>query len=207
MPIRHLKVEDARRLPWKNGLGVSLELARADLPGETRDDEFLWRISTSTVPVDQPFSGYAGVDRWIVVTGGQGLVLDHGKEAPAGRVAPFVPYRFSGEWPTTAHVVVGGVPDFNVLTRRGRVSAEVEVTRLRAKQHRAPSPARTCFLHLVSGEVSVHTEAPGTFAILRPGDSLLVEEDARMTPLRLDGVAAENVMIEVRFDSGARARP
>ena len=123
----HLRPEDARRVPWKNGRGFTDELALWPRGASFEKGDFLWRISKAAVDEPGPFSSFPGFERVLVVTQGAGLVLEHGAAAPRARVERLVPYRFQGEWSTSAELISGRVEDFNVLTRRGAVRAEVEV--------------------------------------------------------------------------------
>jgi environmental stress-induced protein Ves len=63
-------------MPWKNGLGRTEQIEifpeKSIFPGE----DFLWRISSAKVQGASPFSQFPGCDRWLMVLGGQGLLLD-----------------------------------------------------------------------------------------------------------------------------------
>ena len=54
--VRHLRFADYRVTPWKNGAGVTREIAAAaaSVGSETPPD---WRISMATITEDAPFSG------------------------------------------------------------------------------------------------------------------------------------------------------
>ena len=81
MPIRLVDRRTARQLPWKNGQGVTLELAIAP-PGAGLDD-FDWRISSARV--DLPERGC--VEGPLAVSGvlghpcppGGGVWQEHGR--------------------------------------------------------------------------------------------------------------------------------
>src|SRR3546814_16047971 len=51
--------------PWKNGSGVTSELA-IDPPGATAEN-FRWRISLARIAQDGPFSAFPGITRWITL--------------------------------------------------------------------------------------------------------------------------------------------
>lgn len=111
--IRLLRESDYRRMPWKNGLGVTVEIARE--PGER---DFEWRVSVADVVTDGAFSRFDGVDRVIVTIEGEGMALTHnGGDAVTLRV--FQPHAFRGEDETHCQLVAGPVRDFNLMTRRG----------------------------------------------------------------------------------------
>ena len=52
-------------MPWKNGGGVTSELARSP-----QADEFDWRLSVAEVATDGPFSQFPGIDRLLVLLSG-----------------------------------------------------------------------------------------------------------------------------------------
>ncbi len=124
-----IRAEDARRVPWKNGRGVTEEIAVGPDGATFEAGDFAWRVSRASVAEPGPFSAFPGIDRVLVVTDGAGLRLRHGGAPGVATVLPFVPHRFSGDDATDAELVGGPVRDFNVLTRRGRARAEVEVVR------------------------------------------------------------------------------
>jgi environmental stress-induced protein Ves len=128
--IRHLTAAHARRVPWRNGRGVTEELLLWPPGASFERGDFAWRLSRAAVDEAGPFSAFPGFERILVVTAGAGLLLDHGAAAPPARVEPLQPYRFSGDWPTVAALVRGPVADFNVLARRGAVRADAEVLRI-----------------------------------------------------------------------------
>jgi environmental stress-induced protein Ves len=125
MSLRLLGAADFRRLPWQNGRGTTLELVRRDDPAGALS----WRLSVADVVEPGPFSPLPGIDRVITLIDGAGFDLDFGTARPPVALKPFEPLAFSGDWPTTATMVHGPSRDFNVMTARGRTTAEVEMAR------------------------------------------------------------------------------
>ena len=70
--------------PWKNGGGITHEIARED-----RDGALLWRLSIAEVASDGPFSAFTGLSRILTVIEGAGLHL----HTPEGRLDA-LPLRF-----------------------------------------------------------------------------------------------------------------
>lgn len=112
--------------PWKNGGGVTREIAR--MPGESDMDSFDWRASIADVSMDGAFSTFPGVDRVIVLLQGAGVLLrsrdgtlDHSLDTP------LVPYAFSADIGLDATLIHGPSRDFNVMTRRSAARADVRV--------------------------------------------------------------------------------
>ena len=77
MTLTVLRAGDRKAVPWKNGGGVTREIA-AWPPGSGFDD-FAWRVSMAEVREDGPFSNFAGVDRILtVLEGAMRLTIEGG---------------------------------------------------------------------------------------------------------------------------------
>lgn len=123
--VRHLTASDYRVMPWKNGRGSTAEIAR-----EPADAEFDWRVSMARVEEDGEFSIFPGCDRVILVLDGGGMVLRHREPGTEVLLGSLEPWTFSGDWSTSGALRSGPIHDFNVITRRGRAAAQVDVVRL-----------------------------------------------------------------------------
>jgi uncharacterized protein len=113
--------QDHQLVPWKNGLGMTREVANAHGTNGT----MLWRISLATVDRDGPFSDFAGYKRIIMLLEGKGMTLDFGVHGSAVMDTPFVPVAFDGAWPTSATLHDGPTRDLNVVTSAERASGAV----------------------------------------------------------------------------------
>lgn len=104
--------------PWKNGGGVTHEIARADVGGR-----LLWRLSIAEVASDGPFSAFPGLTRILTVIEGAGLHL----HTPDTRLAalPLMPVRFSGDTPIVSRLIDGPVRDFNLIWDATHLAASV----------------------------------------------------------------------------------
>ena len=112
-----IRSSDQRAMPWKNGGGVTYEVAIFP-PAAASFEDFDWRISMARVDSDGPFSLFAGIDRSLALMQGDGLVLTRdGAEVEIGAATPVV--SFAGEWRVTARLAHGPITDLNVMTRRG----------------------------------------------------------------------------------------
>jgi environmental stress-induced protein Ves len=119
-----IRAADLAPRPWKNGGGVTWEIA-IDPPGAGLED-FRWRISRARIEADGPFSLFAGCERWITCVEGGGFALqfDDGVKLP---VPPFQPIRFSGDRAATCRLADGPCTDINVIARRDLVAVEVAI--------------------------------------------------------------------------------
>ncbi|TIN81446.1 MAG: HutD family protein, partial [Mesorhizobium sp.] len=72
--MRILRAAEYRSMPWKNGGGVTTEIAVS--PSGAGLDDFDWRVSMARVELSGPFSQFAGIDRTLAVLEGEGIVLE-----------------------------------------------------------------------------------------------------------------------------------
>lgn len=120
MTLTVLRAADRAAVPWKNGGGVTREVA-AWPPGSGFDD-FQWRVSMAEVTSDGPFSIFPNVDRILAVLEGR-LRLDVEGMPPVSVSRDTPPAIFPGDAPTAGKVEAGPVLDLNIMTRRGQVGA------------------------------------------------------------------------------------
>ncbi len=193
----HLTAADVRRVPWKNGRGVTDELLVLPEGATFEKGDFDVRISKAVVPMAGPFSSFPGFDRVLVVTDGAGLSLTHGGAASAAVVRPLEPYAFSGDVLTEATLLGGPVSDFNVIVRRGRRRAEVRVVRPGRDAVRETLGAGEAFVHALVGTLEARVGADAGPVRLAPGESLLVRDARRGEAIELvgDGAGAVGIFV------------
>lgn len=147
-----------RRVPWKNGLGSTLEIAT---DAAEAGAPWSWRLSFADVPARAAFSSFPGIDRHLAVLEGDGLVLERG----AARIA--VPregtaFAFAGE-DAIVGIPVGesaGEPlgvrviDANLMLDRRRWTGSLEVLRVGA----------ACSIAIESELVLIHARGPARSA-------------------------------------------
>ncbi|MET9854255.1 HutD family protein [Streptomyces sp. NPDC006450] len=124
--IRILRAADRPAARWKNGGGVTREIAAG--PEGCGMDDFGWRVSLAEVTADGAFSVFPGIDRTLTLAEGAGMDLAIGgvRRLVDRRYAP---QRFPGDEPTDCRLLAGPVVNFNVMYRRGVVSADTAVVR------------------------------------------------------------------------------
>ncbi len=119
-----IRTQDCAASPWKNGGGITREIARARHP---RGGEYLWRISLADVASDGPFSRFAGLSRILTVVEGAGIDLIYASGDMPARLLQ--PVAFSGDLPILGQLVAGSIRDVNVIYDAGECRAEVQVLR------------------------------------------------------------------------------
>jgi environmental stress-induced protein Ves len=138
MPIHFFERAQLRATPWKNGGGVTREIAfHPPLAGMQNFD---WRISIAHIASDGDFSVFTGVDRVITLLDGGGVQLSSADDSVLHVLdTPLQPFAFSGDVEVHGRLLDGDCHDLNVMTRRAVYQAEVRV--LRRHETLLPAPA------------------------------------------------------------------
>ena len=134
-----VKLGDVAARPWRNGGGVTRELAVWPAGG----DDWTWRMAVAEVAQDGPFSDFPGIDRWFAVLAGDGVRLSIAGQAHALTQCS-APLRFAGEAATDCRLLGGATRDFNLMLRRGRADGT---------------------MRRISGNLDVVIAAPKTIAV------------------------------------------
>jgi uncharacterized protein len=103
-----IRFEDLATVPWKNGAGITREVAAARL-----QNALVWRLSIADVTRDGPFSNFAGLTRILTVIEGNGMALvapDEFLEARFGQ-----PVIFDGGLPIQSKLLNGPIRDLNLM--------------------------------------------------------------------------------------------
>ena len=145
------RAADRPAQPWRNGGGVTRDVARYPETGE-----FDWRVSVADIDRDGAFSTFEGVDRVIVLVEGEAMTLtvsgvDHA-------LSWGEPFGFDGGQPTSCCLPGPPTRDLNVMTRRGRARSAVDVVQIGSAPV-AFAAAGPLLLVALSGPVSVTSSA------------------------------------------------
>lgn len=115
--------------PWKNGGGSTQEIAC--WPAGATLENFAWRVSIARIASSGPFSDFPGVDRIITLLDGDGVHL-HGAGVDRRLDRPLEPFAFPGDVAIDCTLLGNASSDFNVMTRRERMAADVRILRAAA---------------------------------------------------------------------------
>ena len=115
-----IRLADVKSASWRNGGGVTRELALGPTAGA-----WTWRMSVAEVTANGPFSRFDGVTRWFAVLRGDGVALTVPTPADDPRSVPMVhrltrhdaPLRFDGAAFTQCQLLNGPTQDFNLMVR------------------------------------------------------------------------------------------
>jgi environmental stress-induced protein Ves len=126
----HLRRAQYRSMPWRNGSGTTLEIAREPLAGS----EFLWRLSLATVATDGPFSNYAGYRRSVTLIAGAGFRLAIDDRRPVVLDSIGASALFDGAAAVDCALIAGACSDLSLMVRAP--GAIVAVRRLQGEEIR-----------------------------------------------------------------------
>ncbi len=129
--VQLLRSENYQRIPWKNGRGELIVIAREG--GNTWDGtgekgSVAWHFGRTSIVEEGPFSDYTGYERLQVVVGGAGLVL----VAPDHEIdlrVPMRPERYDGGTPIRTRLEQGPVEVVNLIAVRARFDINLRVGR------------------------------------------------------------------------------
>lgn len=184
--MRVIPSSEQRAMPWKNGGGVTYEIAV--YPEGAGIDAFEWRLSMADVRTSGPFSMFPGIDRSLAIVTGRGLTL-----RIAGRdnidVRPDAPSPlFPADVATSSDLIDGPVLDLNIMTRRASWSHSLREGTADKYTGETTSGAMQIIVAL-EGQLALGdvTLAPRDTAIMEPGEPVPVVEAsaARFVQIKL----------------------
>ncbi|WP_027235758.1 HutD/Ves family protein [Leisingera caerulea] len=167
----------AQAVPWKNGGGVTRELAVHKEGGRK-----VWRLSLAEIAQSGPFSAFPGLARIHCVVEGAGHTLSNDSTQLEAR--PLEPLCFDGGVDLHCRLRDGPCRAFNVIYDPGRVTAEPRIL----ADGLVPGPESWQVLLVVSGSV----EMAGTDR-LGPGEGVVTESAASAV------ITGGGAVIQVRF--------
>lgn len=173
MPFSLLDPTTTLSMPWKNGGGITLQLAIS--PAGAGLEDFAWRISSAQVAVDSAFSSFPGIDRSLAVLAGNGLHLqrEDGQVETlhsAGAIAVF-----AGEEAIDAQLLDGPITDLNLMTRRSAWTHQVQLLKWQGTQGLENDAAVLLLWNAAQSAVDVN--AGGAMHPLAAGNGLLIENE------------------------------
>ena len=127
-----IRYAELRSEPWRNGGGVTRELASHPQAASAQDGAWDWRVSIAELTKAGDFSPFPGMERVLTVIEGELLLLTvDGEEHPLEKYRPF---RFSGEAAAHGALPTGDIRDLNVITRTGSFKGYTSIIELSKKR-------------------------------------------------------------------------
>jgi environmental stress-induced protein Ves len=169
--VRLLRARDRVAAPWKNGGGVTYEIAA--WPPGAGFDTFEWRISMALVQSSGPFSRFEGIDRVLAVLDGGPMWLQLEGQATVELTPASPPLAFPGDRPVHAELVGAALSDLNLMVRRGVRRGTLERIAVDGPL-RMGGDAETIVFALDDVGLDDETLAPLEAAWLQPGETALL---------------------------------
>ncbi len=196
--VRKIVPAQYRQMPWRNGGGVTSEIAvfPDPLAGPAAIPQpFLWRLSIAAVKESGPFSLFPGYDRTLLMLSGDGMDLSFGAAAAPLLVQhPGVPVAFSGNLPTSCRLLGGAVRDFNIMTLRGRVTTRTQVRELSVGDaQQVQVGGGTAFVFALHGNLGVQVAAETSTYQLQAEETLRLDSSMPNATVELTLTAATDV--------------
>jgi hypothetical protein len=179
-----------RAMPWKNGGGVTHEIAVE--PAGAGMDTFRWRVSAAEVRVPGPFSLFTGIDRTLAVLEGRLRLTVAGRDSEL--TPDSAPLAFRGDDPAHGTPLGGPVRDLNVMSRRAESTHVVRRVTIDAPRPIVRQGAETILI-AEEGASPVNLVFAGMDCRLMPGDALMLGP-AAATGFVLSGSGARLYLID-----------
>jgi uncharacterized protein len=152
--------------PWKNGGGLSREIAAFVSEGT-----MLWKVAVATIARNGPFSDFHGYDRTILALDG-GVVTLH-VEGGTITLERGEPFPFAGELDVTASLAGDAARDLNVITLRAEFIHDLEI--VTGMQRFALDEDDVALVYAVEGSVAVDGKP------CPAGDTIVVQDEERFS--------------------------
>ncbi|CAH0259887.1 Protein Ves [Arthrobacter sp. Bi83] len=203
-----IRFADLRPQPWRNGGGVTRELASHPLAASAQDGAWDWRVSIADVAEAGDFSSFPGMERVLTVIDGELLLLTvDGGEHPLEKYRPF---RFSGEAAASGALPTGDIRDLNVIARTGAFKGYTSIVELSKKRAHPVFEGQLGILLQGQATVSPGTEPDDAGPEAGPGDAeplgrydAVVGSDARTPEILGRGFLAVVSIDAVSPDAGS----
>ncbi|MGF1630263.1 MAG: HutD family protein [Kiloniellaceae bacterium] len=172
---RRILTSDIKATPWKNGGGVTREIATS--PSPSGGGSWGWRVSLAEVAQDGPFSNFPETDRVIAVIDGEGMDLVSPDGATIA-LEPFQAVRISGDEPLSGRLRRGPVRDLNVMVLRRHFAAEMDFWHGPRSATSQVGDQDCLLIHNLAGGCAVRVDG-GKPHDLMPGETLVHEGQGR----------------------------
>jgi environmental stress-induced protein Ves len=174
-PVEVLRYGDLIDVPWKNGGGITRNIALATCGAVTA-----WRLSRADVAQDGAFSSFAGLERILTVVSNTGMTLEH----PSGVLSadPWKPVHFRGDLDVFSRLKDGPLTDLNLMF--DPKLCDGSVVTLRGPLTRMIDPLSTGItaLHVLAGQPTLGAET------LNVGDTAFIDAESLLCLANDDSV-------------------
>jgi environmental stress-induced protein Ves len=169
-------------MPWRNGAGVTREIAREPARGEN----FAWRLSLASLQVNGPFSSYTGYERCVALVDGRGFRLHVAGAATQTLAARGTHALFAGAAQASCELLDGPCTDLSLMVHEPGTIDGVTRLAISAEQSLADAPGKLQALFVLFGAVrcipagpGISDAATGQWFELKAHDTLLIRGQGR----------------------------
>ena len=142
----HLKQQNYRQSPWKNGQGITSEIDIFPDGATVADANFLWRLSTARIAASGPFSRFSGYDRFLTVLSSKKIRLRFEKDAQEKVLAEGEVIQFSGDEEVSCVLDSDVVMDLGLIYRRDLVKAQFKILEIKSTPFEFQNTSRQAFV-------------------------------------------------------------
>ena len=175
--LRKITVDALVVMPWKNGGGVTTEIATG--PSRSDDSDWSWRVSVADVGETGPFSVFPGIDRTIAVIEGAGMDL----KFDDGRMLPLEldhPVDFDGGASVDGLLRGTSIRDFNVMVDRRYYSATLGIVLGPDETSYRAAAGSVVLVHVLDGAGTMRAAA-GAAETLGAHETAIYEGETEIT--------------------------
>lgn len=171
-PMPLIRFRDIPAAAWKNGLGLTWEIAVDADP--IAQSPFRWRLSRARITESSLFSAYPGVRRWLALAAGGALEMRIDTLPPRALERPGQWLSFDGGARVESVPLDGVVEDFNLMVADPSLDAEMLHRPLTGSMVLVPESGCITALHLLDGQALLQGDKP---IRVGPGDTVLIRGD------------------------------
>jgi environmental stress-induced protein Ves len=144
-------------MPWKNGQGLTQEIAIYPENADSTKDDFLWRVSMAKIAHSSDFSIFPEYERDLILLGDASLNLKLTSPSPHTLLLqPLEPFHFSGAQAIRGELVDGVCWDLSLFARRNQISITTSICNLKKDEpFKWIAQGRWSFVLVGVGEVEI----------------------------------------------------
>jgi len=149
--MQHLLANEYTSMPWKNGKGITREVAKS-----CGDNGLIWRLSLAYMTKNGHFSNFPNLSRILTVTIGFGVsLIDTSTNAKV--LAPLhKPTLFSGDQSIEAQLINGPIQNFNVIYDPTKTKSNVRILKGPESNKLSPGNGENLAVYCLSGTLKLN---------------------------------------------------
>jgi environmental stress-induced protein Ves len=149
--MRHLLANEYTSMPWKNGRGITREVAKS-----YGDNGLIWRLSSADITQDGAFSNFPNLSRILIVTIGMGVRLIDTYTDTKMLASLHKPTLFSGDQSIEAQLMNGPIQNFNVIYDPTKTKSSVYILRGPESKKLSPRNGESHAVYCLLGTIKLN---------------------------------------------------